>query len=118
LSDGIHLDTLYDEVPVSLVTWGLGWLLEKVLIQKKFVGKNMSESENGRKTFMVKSTPQIIEIIDSVFDLDSCLDRSKLIHWLLLPYIYDVIKSDQTEITDDRVYRRIEAIFNEYITGS
>ena len=74
--------------------------------------------ENRSKNFMVKSTPQIIEIIDSVFDLDSCLDRSKLIHRLLLPYIYDVIKSDQTEITDDRVYRRIETIFNEYITGS
>ena len=78
----------------------------------------MSEWGNGRKIFMVKSTPQIIEIIDSVFDLDSCLDRSKLIHQLLLPYIYDVIKSDQTEITDDRVYRRIETIFNEYINSA
>ena len=78
----------------------------------------MSEPGNGRKIFMVKSTPQIIEIIDSVFDLDSCLDRSKLIHQLLLPYIYDVIKSDQTEITDDRVYRRIETIFNEYINSA
>jgi len=36
----------------------------------------------------------------------------------LLPYIYDVIKSDQTEITDDRVYRRIETIFNEYINSA
>jgi len=78
----------------------------------------MSESENRTKGFVVKSTPQIIEIIDSVFDLDSCLDRSKLIHRLLLPYIYDVIKSDQTEITDDRVYRRIETIFNEYINSA
>ena len=60
--------------------------------------------ENRSKNFMVKSTPQIIEIIDSVFDLDSCLDISKLIHQFLLPYIFDVIKSDQTEITDDRVY--------------
>jgi hypothetical protein len=89
-----------------------------VFIQKNSVGKNMSEWENRTKGFVVKSTPQIIEIIDSVFDLDSCLDRSKLIHRLLLPYIYDVIKSDQTEITDDRVYRRIETIFNDYITGS
>ena len=60
----------------------------------------MCEWEGRTKTFMVKSTPQIIQILDNTFDLDGCIDRSVLIHKILLPYVKDVIASDATEITN------------------
>jgi len=68
------------------------------------------------KCFLVKSTPQIVEIIDSVLDINGVVDRSKLMHQLLLPYLLDVIVSDSTEIDDtDRASREITKIFDSYI---
>ena len=45
----------------------------------------MCEWEGRTKTFLIKSTPQIINILDNTFDLDGCQDRSVLIHKILLP---------------------------------
>ena len=68
------------------------------------------------KSFLVKSTPQIIEIINSVFEIKQVSDRSKLMHQILLPYLLDVIVSDNTEIDDtDRASREITRIFDSYI---
>ena len=78
----------------------------------------MCEWENRTKTFIVKSTPQIIQILDHTFDLDGCQDRSKLIHKILLPYVKDVIASDATQITNpEGVYEEINEIFNDYINS-
>jgi hypothetical protein len=78
----------------------------------------MCEWEGRTKTFMVKSTPQIIEILDNTFDLSGCQDRSVLIHKILLPYVKDVIASDATEITDtEPLYDEINEIFTEYINS-
>ena len=78
----------------------------------------MCEWEGRTKTFMVKSTPQIIQILDNTFDLDGCIDRSVLIHKILLPYVKDVIASDNTEITNpEGVYDTIDEIFNDYINS-
>ena len=78
----------------------------------------MCEWEGRTKTFMVKSTPQIIEILDNTFDLDGCQDRSKLIHKILLPYVKDVIASDNTQITHpEPLYDEINEIFNDYINS-
>jgi len=79
----------------------------------------MCEWQNRNKTFMIRSTPQIIQILDSAFDLDGCQDRSILIHQILLPYVKDVIASDNTEITyPEGVYDTIDEIFNDYINSS
>ena len=79
----------------------------------------MCEWEGRTKTFMVKSTPQIIQILDNTFDLDGCIDRSVLIHKILLPYVKDVIASDNTEITyPEGVYDTIDEIFTDYINSS
>ena len=79
----------------------------------------MCEWEGRTKTFMVKSTPQIIQILDNTFDLDGCIDRSVLIHKILLPYVKDVIASDATEITNpEGVYEEINEIFTDYINSS
>ena len=76
----------------------------------------MCEWEGRTKTFMVKSTPQIIQILDNIFDLDGCQDRSVLIHKILLPYVKDVIASDATQITNpEGVYEEIDAVFTQYI---
>jgi hypothetical protein len=76
----------------------------------------MCEWENRNKTFMVKSTPQIIQILDNAFDLDGVQDRSILIHKILLPYVKDVIASDATEITNTvLLYDEIDKIFTQYI---
>jgi hypothetical protein len=76
----------------------------------------MCEWEGRTKTFMVKSTPQIIEILDNTFDLDGCIDRSVLIHKILLPYVKDVIASDATQISDpEPLYEEIDAVFTQYI---
>jgi len=76
----------------------------------------MCEWEGRTKTFMVKSTPQIIDILDNIFDLDGCQDRSILIHKILLPYVKDVIASDATQITNpEGVYEEIDAVFTQYI---
>jgi hypothetical protein len=78
----------------------------------------MCEWEGRTKTFMVKSTPQIIQILDNTFDLDGCIDRSVLIHKILLPYVKDVIASDATEITNpEGVYEEINEIFTHYINS-
>lgn len=66
------------------------------------------------KCFLVRSTPQIIEIIDSALEINECADRSKLFHQLLLPYILSVVVSDKTGITDIEVARRITDIFHSY----
>ena len=79
----------------------------------------MCEWENRTKQFTVRSTPQIIQILDNTFDLDGCQDRSKLIHKILLPYVKDVIASDATQITNpEGVYDTIDEIFNDYINSS
>ena len=79
----------------------------------------MCEWEGRTKTFMVKSTPQILQILDHTFDLDGCIDRSVLIHKILLPYVKDVIASDNTEITNpEGVYDTIDEIFTDYINSS
>ena len=79
----------------------------------------MCEWENRTKQFTVRSTPQIIQILDNTFDLDGCQDRSKLIHKILLPYVKDVIASDATQITNpEGVYEEINEIFNDYINSS
>ena len=78
----------------------------------------MGEWEGRNKTFMVKSTPQIIDILDNAFDLDGCRDRSILIHKILLPYIKDVIASDATEIPNpEGLYEEIEDVFTQYINS-
>ena len=78
----------------------------------------MCEWENRTKQFTVRSTPQIIQILDNTFDLDGCQDRSKLIHKILLPYVKDVIASDATQITNpEGVYEEIDAVFTEYINS-
>ena len=78
----------------------------------------MSEWEGKTKCFMVRSTPQIIQILDNTFDLDGCMDRSVLIHKILLPYIKDVIASDATQITDpEPLYEEIDTVFTQYINS-
>ena len=78
----------------------------------------MCEWEHRTKTFLVKSTPQIIEILDNTFDIDGCQDRSILIHQILLPYVKDVVASDATEITDTvLLYAEIDKIFTQYINS-
>ena len=78
----------------------------------------MCEWEHRTKTFMVKSTPQIIDILDNTFDLDGCQDRSILIHQILLPYVKDVIASDATQITNpEPLYEEIDAVFTQYINS-
>jgi len=78
----------------------------------------MCEWENRSKNFIVRSTPQIIQILDNTFDLDGCQDRSKLIHKILLPYIKDVIASDATGITNpEPLYEEIDAVFTQYINS-
>ncbi len=68
------------------------------------------------KCFLVRSTPQIIEIIDSALDINECSDRSKLFHQLLLPYILDVIVTDKTQVSDvETTTNAIEEIFSNYI---
>jgi hypothetical protein len=91
-------------------------ILGKITIK----GKNqMCEWEGRTKTFMVKSTPQIINILDNTFDLDGCQDRSVLIHKILLPYVKDIIASDATEITNpEPLYEEINEIFTEYINSN
>jgi hypothetical protein len=67
------------------------------------------------KSFLVKSTPQIIEIIDSSLDITECADRSKLVHQLLLQYILDVIVSDKSEISEvESASKEITNIFHTY----
>jgi len=67
------------------------------------------------KSFLVKSTPQIVEIIDSVFEIENVSDRSKLMHQLLLPYILDVIVSDRSDIYDTEIAsKEITKIFDSY----
>jgi hypothetical protein len=67
------------------------------------------------KSFLVKSTPQIVKIIDSVLDINGCGDRSKLMHQLLLPHILDVIVSDNSEINDvESASKEITNIFHTY----
>ena len=71
-----------------------------------------------RKQFVIKSTPQIVEIIESVLDLTNCRDKSLLFHRLLLPHIKEVVESDLVKSDysiDDTLYRKIEVIFNNYI---
>ena len=73
-----------------------------------------------RQQFVIKSTPQIVEIIESVLDLTSCRDKSLLFHRLLLPHIKEVVESDlvKSDCTiDGSLYREIETIFNNYIEG-
>ena len=73
-----------------------------------------------RKQFVIKSTPQIVEIIESVLDLTACRDKSLLFHRLLLPHIKEVVESDlvKSDCTiDGSLYREIEVIFNNYIDG-
>ena len=78
----------------------------------------MCEWEGRTKTFLIKSTPQIINILDNTFDLDGCQDRSVLIHKILLPYVKDVIASDATQITNpEPLYEEINEIFTEYINS-
>jgi hypothetical protein len=78
----------------------------------------MGEWEGRNKTFMIRSTPQIIDILDNAFDLDGCRDRSILIHKILLPYIKDVIASDATEIPNpEGLYEEIEDVFTQYINS-
>ena len=78
----------------------------------------MSEWEGKTKCFMVRSNPQIIQILDSAFDLDGCQDRSILIHQILLPYVKDVVASDATEINDTvLLYAEIDKIFTQYINS-
>jgi len=77
------------------------------------------EWENRTKTFLVRSTPQIIEILDNAFDLGGCEDRSVLIHKILLLYVKDVIASDATEIANpEGVYEEIDAVFTQYIDSA
>ena len=67
------------------------------------------------KSFIVKSTPQIIEIIDAVCEIEKCEGRSQLVHKLLLPYILNVIESDKTQITDVEVAgKEIRELFDSY----
>lgn len=67
------------------------------------------------KSFIVKSTPQIIEIIDSVCEIEKCEDRSQLVHQVLLPYILNVIESDKTQITDiEGAGKEIRGLFDSY----
>jgi len=67
------------------------------------------------KSFLVKSTPQIVEIIDSVLDITECADRSKLVHQLLLQYILDVIESDNVNHdATERASKEITQIFHSY----
>ena len=71
-----------------------------------------------RQQFVIKSTPQIVEIIESVLDLTSCRDKSLLFRRLLLPHIKEVVESDlvKSDCTiDGSLYREIETIFNNYI---
>ena len=73
-----------------------------------------------RKQFVIKSTPQIVEIIESLLDITSCRDKSLLFHRLLLPHIKEIVESDlvKSDCTiDGSLYRKIETIFNNYIEG-
>jgi hypothetical protein len=72
------------------------------------------------KCFLVKSTPQIVEIIDSVLDINGVADRSKLVHKILLPYILESIVNDRySEISEvDIVSKKITNIFNTYIEST
>jgi hypothetical protein len=69
------------------------------------------------KCFLVKSTPQIVEIIDSVLDINGVADRSKLVHKILLPYILESIVNDRySKISEvEFVSNKITNIFNTYI---
>jgi hypothetical protein len=69
------------------------------------------------KSFLVKSTPQIVEIIDSVLDINGVDDRSKLVHQLFLPYILDSIVSDRCSCINevDVTSKKVTKIFNTYI---
>ena len=70
------------------------------------------------KQFVIRSTPQIVEIIESVLELTSCRDKSLLFHRLLLPHIKEIVESDlvNSDCTiDGSLYREIETIFNNYI---
>jgi len=69
------------------------------------------------QSFLVKSTPQIIEIIESVLDINGVADKSKLVHKILLPYILDSIVDDRySEISEvELVSKKITNIFNTYI---
>jgi hypothetical protein len=67
------------------------------------------------KQFLVKSTPQIVEIIDSVLNITECADRSKLVHQLLLPYILDVIDSDKTKMDNTEIVNsEVRKVFDSY----
>jgi len=92
----------------------------KIILGKFYYKRinQMCEWENRTKTFLVRSTPQIIKILDNTFDLDGCQDRSVLIHKILLPYVKDVIASDKTLITNpEGVYEEINEIFTQYINS-
>ena len=69
------------------------------------------------KSFLVKSTPQIVQIIDSVLDINGVVDRSKLVHKILLPYILESIVNDRySKISEvEFVSNKITNIFNTYI---
>ena len=69
------------------------------------------------KCFLVKSTPQIVEIIDSVLDINGVADRSKLVHKILLPYILNSIENDRYSAISEveLVSKKITNIFNTYI---
>jgi hypothetical protein len=73
------------------------------------------------KNFVIKSTPQIVEIIDSILDVTTCTDKSVLFHILLLDHIKNVIQSDLVKSDcslDGTLYREIEVIFNNHIDGN
>jgi len=72
------------------------------------------------KSFLVKSTPQIVQIIDSVLDINGVVDRSKLVHKILLPYILKSIANDRySEISEvELVSKKITNIFNTYIEST
>jgi hypothetical protein len=69
------------------------------------------------KSFLVKSTPQIVEIIESVLDINGVADKSKLVHKILLPYILDSIVEDRYSAISEveLVSKKITNIFNTYI---
>ena len=70
------------------------------------------------KNFVIKSTPQIVEIIDSILDITTCTDKSILFHILLKDHIKNVIQSDLVKSDrslDGTLYREIERILNDHI---
>ncbi len=74
------------------------------------------------KQFIIKSSPQIIDILESVLELTSCRDKSLLFHRLLLLHIKDVVDSDlvvSSGTMDGSLYKKVEVIFenhlNEYV---